>query len=210
MPAIPRPDLSPLVGSWHALSFAMTFIDTKDRVEPYGPNPDGRMMFDPGGRIMLLFAKPGRQPAVDEAGRATLFNEMSAYSGLVRSDGPGRFITTVDLAWTPTFGGEQVRLFTIEGDRLTIRTPEQTIPRSQGRLMVGEVIFLREHPASFRRQCPMQPRSQQQRLTFYWPTRHWMRAARVHVLAAIERFGEIILEGGGFTFMLIGALSSAE
>jgi hypothetical protein len=78
MPAIPYPDLSPLVGSWRVLSFAMTFTDTTERVEPYGPNPDGRMMLDPGGRIMFLFTKPGRQPAVDEAGRATLFNEMRA------------------------------------------------------------------------------------------------------------------------------------
>jgi hypothetical protein len=36
-----------------------------------------------------------------------------------------------------------------------------------------------------------------------------MRVVRVYVVAAIERLGEIILEGGGFMFMLIGALSSA-
>jgi hypothetical protein len=210
MPAIPRPDLSPLVGSWLALSFAMTFTDTKERVEPFGPNPDGRMMFDPGGRITFLFTKRGRQTPVDEAARATQFNEMTAYTGLARSDGPGRFTATVDLASNPAFGGEQVRLFTIEGDRLTIRTPEQTLSKSQGRLAVGEVTFLREHPASFRRQCPMQPQPQQQWLRLHWPIRHWMRATRVHVLAAIERLGEIILEGGGFTFMLIGTLSSTE
>jgi hypothetical protein len=210
MPAIPYPDLDPLVGSWLALSFALTFTDTKERVEPFGPDPDGRMMYDPGGRIMFLFTKRGRQTAVDEAARATQFNEMTAYTGLVRSDSPGRFITTVDLAWTPAFGGEQLRLFTIEGDRLTIRTPEQTIPKSQGRLAVAEVTFLREHLASFRRQGLMQPQLQEQRLTLHWPIRRWMRAARASALAAIERLGEIILEGGGFMFILIGALSSAE
>ena len=36
---------------------------------------------------------------------------------LVRLDGPGRFITTVDLAWNPMLQGEQLRFFTLKGDR---------------------------------------------------------------------------------------------
>jgi len=57
-----------------------------------------------------------------------------------------QLITTVDLAWNPTFGGEQRRFYTIDGNRLTIRTPEQTIPMFPGRLMVGELVWVREHP----------------------------------------------------------------
>jgi hypothetical protein len=37
-----------------------------------------------------------------------------------------------------------------------------------------------------------------------------MKAAWVHVVAAIERLGQIVLEGGGFVVMLIGVLSSAQ
>jgi hypothetical protein len=62
----------------------------------------------------------------------------------VRSDGSDRFITTVDLSWHPSYGGEQLRLFTIDGDRLTIRTLEMTVPQYPGRLHIAEVIFIRE------------------------------------------------------------------
>ena len=148
MPAPANPGLAPLVGSWRLLSVGLTFTDTKERVEPLGSNPDGRMVLEPGGRIMFLFTKPNRQPPTIDAERAVLFNEMVAYTGLVRSDGPGRFIATVDIAWHPAWGGEQLRFFTIDGNRLTIGTSEQTFPQFPGRSRVSDVVFVREHPAS--------------------------------------------------------------
>ena len=96
---------------------------------------------------MFLMTTPHRQPPTDDTERATLFNQMLAYTGLVRLDGPGRFITTVDLAWNPAWGGEQVRYFTLDGDRLTVRSPEQIGPQSQSRLIVGDLVWVREHPA---------------------------------------------------------------
>jgi len=124
-----------------------TFSDNNERIEPLGPKPDGRMMLDAGGRIMFLFARSGRSAPADDGERAVLFNELVAYTGLVRPDGLGRLITTVDLAWNPAFGGEQRRLFTLDHDRLTIRTPEQTIPLFPDRLMVAELVWEREYPA---------------------------------------------------------------
>ena len=72
---------------------------------------------------------------------------MAAYTGLVRADGTGRFITTVDLAWNPAWTGEQLRFYTIRGDLLEIRTPEQTHPLFPGRLAVGELAWERERVA---------------------------------------------------------------
>ncbi len=106
------------------------------------------MGLEPGGRIMFLFTKPNRQTPTTDAERAILFNEMVAYTGLVRSDGPGRFITTVDVAWNPAWGGEQLRFFTIDSDRLTIRTDEQTISQLPGRLWVADVVFVRVPPGT--------------------------------------------------------------
>jgi hypothetical protein len=147
MPATIYGDLSPLVGSWRLVSISNTFSDNNERIEPLGPKPDGRMVLDAGGRIMFLFTRSGRPTPADDGERAILFNELAAYTGLVRLDGPGRLITTVDLAWNPAFGGEQRRFFTLDRDRLTIRTPEQTIPLFPGRVMVGELLWEREHPA---------------------------------------------------------------
>jgi len=104
------------------------------------------MVLTPGGWIIFLFMRPNRQTPTTDAERAIMFNEMVAYTGLVRSDGPGRFITTVDVAWNPAWGGEQLRFFTVDGDRLTIRTDEQTFPQFPGLLWVADVVFVRKHP----------------------------------------------------------------
>ena len=148
MSAASNPDLVQLVGSWCLRSIVLTFTDTNESVEPLGPDPDGRMVLMPNGRVMFLFTKLNRAPPTNEAERATLFNETVAYAGLVRPDGPGRFITAVDVALHPAWASEQLRFYTIDGDRLTIRTPEQTIPQFPGRTRISEVVFVREHPAS--------------------------------------------------------------
>ena len=141
------PDLAPLIGSWRILRSEATFVDTGERIEHFGPKPEGLMVITSGGRIMFLIARANRQPPTDDIERATSFNDMAAYTGLVRMDGPGRFITTVDLAWNPAWTGEQLRFFTITGDLLEIRTPEQIHPLFPGRLAVGELAWERERVA---------------------------------------------------------------
>jgi hypothetical protein len=143
---IGNPDLAPLVGSWRLLTAETTFADTGERIDLFGQSPDGRMVLASTGRIVFLLAKSNQQPPTNDADRATLFNDMAAYTGWVRSDGPGRFITTVDLAWNAAWTGEQMRFYTIYGDRLTIRTPEQAQAPFPGRLGVGVLVWEREHP----------------------------------------------------------------
>jgi hypothetical protein len=61
-------------------------------------------------------------------------------------DGPGRFITTVEVAKDPTdVGKEWLRHFTLDGDRLVIRLPEQINQFSLARTAVFDAIFVREH-----------------------------------------------------------------
>lgn len=148
MRAAVQPDLAPLVGSWRLLSAGMTFADTNQRVEPWGSAPVGCMVLDPGGRIMFLFTRSNRQAPTNASERAELFDGLLAYSGLLRLDGPGRFITTVDVAAHPAFGGEILRLYRIEGDHLIINSREQTSPRSPDRPYIIDVVFAREHPTA--------------------------------------------------------------
>ena len=144
MPRSPVLGLSPLVGSWRLVSLGLTFSDTGERVEPYGLHPDGYMVLEASGRIMFLFTKANRSAPASDAERAMLFNDMTAYTGLVRLDGLERFITTIDLAWNPVWQGEQLRFFTLDGDRLTIRSAEQTHPATGDRLLVGDLVWTRE------------------------------------------------------------------
>ena len=145
MPATPDPALAPLVGSWRLLSTTATFTDTGERVETFGPNPSGRMVLTPGGRITFLITRSNRQPPTNDAKRAALYNSMISYTGTVRLHAPGQFITTVDVSLIPSeIGGEKLRLFSVDGDNLTIRLPEQVSRFGEGRMTVSELIWVRE------------------------------------------------------------------
>jgi hypothetical protein len=136
--------LDMLVGSWRLQRLGITFSDTGERMEQFGPNPVGCMVLAANGRIMFLFGKPNREPPTSAADRADLFDSMMSYTGIVKIDGPGRFITTIDLAMNPAVRGEQVRFFDLAGDRLVIRTPEQTLASYGDRRLVADLIWIRE------------------------------------------------------------------
>lgn len=144
-----HPALTPLLGAWRLQSMGMTFADTGERIEPFGPTPTGRMILAPSGHIMFIFTKPNRHPPTTDAERALLFTESMAYSGTARPDGThpdgrGRLITTIDISLNPAWSGDQLRLYTLTGDHLTIGTLPQTAPRFPARLFVGDVVFVRE------------------------------------------------------------------
>ena len=133
-----------MVGAWRLLSVGITFSDTKERMEPYGSDPDGYMVLSPSGRIMFLFGPRDRQPPQSDADAASLFNNLMAYTGLLRFDSPASFTVAVDYAWTPAWSGDQVRHVTMTGDKLVIRTPEQTSPTYGARIIVGDLVWQRE------------------------------------------------------------------
>jgi hypothetical protein len=140
-------DFAALVGSWRLVSVEATFTDTGERVATFGPEPGGRVVVTAGGRIQFLITKSNRLPPVDDAARAALFNETIAYSGTLRLTGPGEFTTTVEISLFPEeVGTEKRRLFTIDGDRLTITRPEQTSRVTKGRVAVSDLVWVREDP----------------------------------------------------------------
>ena len=104
------------------------------------------MVLEPSGRIMFVLGPRHRQSPNNDSDCAALFNTLTAYTGRIRLDGPGRLITTVDYAWNPAWTGEQLRFFTLSEDRLELRTPEQTHPSSGGRRLVADVTWERDRP----------------------------------------------------------------
>lgn len=134
----------PLVGAWTLRSLWRTYSDTGERVESFGPNPNGRMVLDAGGRIMFLLMRRDRPVPLTDADHRELFTGMMAYTGHVRSDGPGRLITTVDLAWQPTWAGDLLRFYELAGDILKLSTPENRHPAVTGRPGRTELEWVRE------------------------------------------------------------------
>jgi len=137
-------DLSPLVGSWRIVSATVTWSDTRESFEPYGPSPVGYMILDRAGRVMFLFAKADRERPNSEGEKAASFDAMVAYTGKVRMRGPGCFVTTVDLAWNPGYCGDQLRMFELDGDQLKVWTLETKQPQFADRSLVAEVNWVRE------------------------------------------------------------------
>lgn len=94
---------------------------------------------------MFLMMRHIRPAATTDAEHRELFNAMISYTGHVRSDGPGRFITTVDLAWQPSWIGELLRFYELSGNVLRLSTPENSHPSAPGRLGRTELEWVREN-----------------------------------------------------------------
>jgi hypothetical protein len=133
-----------MVGAWRLISFSYTFVDTGERVDVFGPNPDGYMVLSQSGRVMFLFGARDQPSPQNDADRVSLFNQMYGYTGLIRSAGPNSFATSIDYSWNPAWSGDQLRHFKLEGDKLLITTPEQLVPAHGARLIVGDVLWVRE------------------------------------------------------------------
>ncbi len=122
-----------VVGTWQLLSIQFEFADTGECVDVYGPDPSGFLILTNGRRLMGIVTAAGRAIPKTEADRADLFESMMAYSGKYRVEGENKFVTAVDVAWHPAWSGEQTRFFALEGDVLSITTPQQTVPLFPGR-----------------------------------------------------------------------------
>lgn len=130
-----------LVGTWR-LEAAEFEVVGAERFNIYGEHPVGRLILTRDGWMAAILMAADRDP---EAGPASLFASMMAYSGRYRIEAGDRFITSVDLAWSPTWAGtDQVRFFKIEGDTLSITTEPQHHPRVPDQLGRGMLTWRRE------------------------------------------------------------------
>jgi hypothetical protein len=134
-----------LYGSWRLISFQVKIVeeDAPPR-EIFGPHPFGRLVMTPEHTMAAYLSKPDRKPPSNEAEAAALLSSMIAYTGRFRLEGD-RFITVVDGAWTEIFkANEQVRYVTVDGDRLSIRTPEQPSGTMPGKRITSTLLWERE------------------------------------------------------------------
>jgi hypothetical protein len=125
--------MAELAGYWRWISMHIEFADDTPVHHLYGKAPEGGVVFTPGGRLMAIATSSGREPAQTDGDRIKLFRSLLAYTGQVRLEEDGRFITEVDATWEPGWAGFQERFFSIEGDTFTVRTGKQTHPSFPGR-----------------------------------------------------------------------------
>jgi hypothetical protein len=135
-----------LIGSWRLISFKVQIMgETEAPRDMLGPEPFGRIVVTPEHTMAVYIAKQGRRgPPTNDAEAAALLSSMNAYTGRYRIDGD-KLITSVDGAWNEIFkASEQVRYFSLDGDKLTIRTPEQRSATLPGKRVVSTLDWERE------------------------------------------------------------------
>ena len=135
-----------LIGSWRLISFEVQVIgESTEHKDMLGPEPFGRIIVTPEHTMAAYIAKQARKgPPTNDVEAAALLSSMNAYTGRYRIEGD-KFITTVDGAWNEVFKArEQVRYFSLDGDRLTIRTPEQPSATLPGKRVISTLLWERE------------------------------------------------------------------
>ena len=134
-----------LVGTWKMTSWVIQIIGGDTR-EPFGPNPKGRLIITPNGTLTAIGTGANRKPATNDDERLALFNSLLAYSGRYTIDGD-KIITSIDISSNEVFSGanqNQMRFFRLEGQKLTLRTPEQDSGAIPGKKIVATITWERE------------------------------------------------------------------
>ncbi|HET7492946.1 MAG TPA: lipocalin-like domain-containing protein [Bradyrhizobium sp.] len=144
-PAAAAAEDNPLLGTWKLKSFIREVAGTGERYNQMGEQPDGYLSYAADGRMIAFFVSDnqprlGAEPTDEE--RIKLHKGMLAYGGTYKLS-PGKVIHRIDIEWDGRrLGTEQVRFYTVEGDKLVIKTEPNKSP-IDGREGVGILTFER-------------------------------------------------------------------
>jgi len=135
------------IGAWRLVSAEFRAEDGAIAESPYGPEPQGLLMYDAQGSMSAQLAQKGRTPfavadrmagTADEIKEA--FESYQAYFGHYKVDERERVVThTVIQSLLPNLAGtEQRRQYKFKDGRLILRTPPILIG---GRRLTGELVW---------------------------------------------------------------------
>ena len=137
-------DASPLVGTWKQLSGTMVEEGSTSERSNLSAAPNGFVNFSADGRLILFSTDSARKKPAGEVPTAAeaeaLYRSMIAYAGTYELAGNKvtyRLEATWNESWT---GSKQVRFWKVEGDLLTITTPEIVNPLT-GKRSVFKLTF---------------------------------------------------------------------
>jgi hypothetical protein len=144
-PTVAAADDNPLLGTWRLKSFLREVAGTGERYNQMGEHPDGYISYAADGRMLVFFVsdeqpRPRAEPSDEE--RIRLHKAMLAYGGTYTLS-PGKVAHHIDIEWDGRrLGTDQIRFYTIEGDKLVIKTEPNKSP-IDGREGVGILTFER-------------------------------------------------------------------
>ena len=137
-----------IVGTWRLESWVAQDQETGTRVDVFGANPNGYLIYTPGGRMSVNLTADGRKPlsgdrfSTPAEERALAFSTGIAYSGTYTVQGETVTHRVEVASFQNWVGTEQARFATVEGDTLTMKTPPIPGP-PDGRKKVMTLILKR-------------------------------------------------------------------
>ena len=137
-------DASPLVGTWKQLSGTMVEEGSSSERSNLSAAPNGFVNFSADGRLILLSTDSARKKPAGEVPTAAeaeaLYRSMIAYAGTYKLAG-NKVTYHLEATWNESWtGSKQVRFWKVEGDLLTITTPEIVNPLT-GKRSVFKLTF---------------------------------------------------------------------
>jgi hypothetical protein len=143
-------DPNVLIGTWKQLSGTMVEEGSHEQKSNLSAAPNGYVNFSADGRLILLSTDSARQPPAGQvatpAEAEALYRSMIAYAGTYKVDG-NRVTYHLDVSWNESWTDtEQLRFWEVNGDRLTVTTPEITNPLT-GKKSVFRLTFQKVQPS---------------------------------------------------------------
>lgn len=123
-----------VVGTWLAVS---QYVDQDGKkLEPFGSNPKGMVVYDANGRFILMlqrstlpqFASNNRMTGTPEENKAIVQGSIAYFGRYSVDEKEGKISLHYDGSTYPNWDGEdQIRLITIAGDELKMVSPVSAV-----------------------------------------------------------------------------------
>ena len=142
-PTSSQADAGSIVGTWRLISCFMEDVETEEQKAVWGHRPNGMLVITAAGRWIVLQTAEGRKIPYTDENASTAFRSMLAYGGSYRTE-KQKIVVHVDIAWDESWTGtEQVRFFSVDGDRLHIDAPPQRYANFGDRMMRAVLVWER-------------------------------------------------------------------
>ena len=108
--------------------------------QPYGKAPRGYLVLTPT-RYVSFYTGDNRKFGTSAADKVALFDTVAGLSGTYRVEGD-KIITLVDASWTEAWTGkDQVRRWTLSGNRLTLTSDPQPFARDPSKTVIIRAVW---------------------------------------------------------------------
>jgi len=108
--------------------------------QPLGKAPHGYLVLTPS-RFVAFYTGDNRKFGTSVADKAALLDTLVGWSGTYRVEGD-KIIIAVDASWTEVWTGkDQIRHWTLSGNRLTLTADPQPYPRDTSKTVIVRQVW---------------------------------------------------------------------